>query len=69
MLSEVNVVLRLCSAMLGREAMISAIIHLGNRDWASLVDDFVSLNFLPANCDRSKIIPVCSAATVSNVTA
>ena len=38
--------------------MISAIIHLGNRDWASLVDDFVSLNFLPTDCNRSKIIPV-----------
>jgi hypothetical protein len=39
--------------------MISAIIHLGNRDWASLIDDFVSLNFLPANCNRNQIIPVC----------
>ena len=38
--------------------MISAIIHLGNRDWASLIDDFVSLDFLPPDCNRAQIIPV-----------
>ena len=38
--------------------MISAIIHLGNRDWASLIDDFVSLRFLPPDCNRGQIIPV-----------
>ncbi len=43
---------------LRREAMISAIIHLGNRDWASLIDDFVSLRFLPPDCNRGQIIPV-----------
>ena len=41
-----------------REAMVSATIHLANRDWASLVDDFVALDFLPADCDRGVIIPV-----------
>ena len=41
-----------------REAMVSATIHLANRDWASLVDDFVALDFLPAECDRGVIIPV-----------
>ena len=38
--------------------MISAIIHLGNRDWGSLVDDFVELGFLPLDCNRGQIIPV-----------
>ena len=38
--------------------MVSATIHLANRDWASLVDDFVALDFLPADCDRGVIIPV-----------
>lgn len=41
-----------------REAMVSATIHLANRDWASLVDDFVALDFLPEDCDRGVIIPV-----------
>ena len=38
--------------------MISATIHLGNRDWDALVSDFVALGFLPANSDRGRIIPV-----------
>lgn len=38
--------------------MISAIIHLGNRDWASLVDDFVNLGFLPDDCNRGQVIPI-----------
>lgn len=29
-----------------------------NRDWDSLIDDFVALGFLPAGCDRGLIIPV-----------
>jgi predicted unusual protein kinase regulating ubiquinone biosynthesis (AarF/ABC1/UbiB family) len=41
-----------------REAMVSATIHLANRDWPSLIDDFVALDFLPADCDRGVIIPV-----------
>ncbi|GAB4820938.1 hypothetical protein N2152v2_007984 [Parachlorella kessleri] len=41
-----------------REAMVSATIHLANRDWDSLIDDFVSLGFLPAGCDRGRIVPV-----------
>lgn len=35
-----------------REAMVSATIHLANRDWDALIDDFVALGFLPAGCDR-----------------
>ena len=35
-----------------REAMVSATIHLANRDWDGLVGDFVALGFLPPNCDR-----------------
>lgn len=30
-----------------REAMVSATIHLANRDWGALVDDFIALGFLP----------------------
>jgi hypothetical protein len=38
--------------------MVSATIHLANRDWPSLINDFVDLDFLPADCDRGVIIPV-----------
>lgn len=41
-----------------REAMVSATIHLGNRDWNALITDFIALGFLPANSDRGLIIPV-----------
>ena len=37
---------------------MSATIHLANRDWDSLVDDFVMLGFLPRNANRSVILPV-----------
>lgn len=41
-----------------REAMVSATIHLGNRDWNALITDFIALGFLPADADRGLIIPV-----------
>eukprot|EP00798_Chlamydomonas_sp_ICE-L_P020473 gene20473-27261_t len=41
-----------------REAMVSATVHLANRDWSALVDDFVALGFLEPNCDRGVIVPV-----------
>ncbi|GLI63329.1 hypothetical protein VaNZ11_006246 [Volvox africanus] len=41
-----------------RQAMVSATIHLANRDWSALIDDFVELGFLPPNPDRALIIPV-----------
>lgn len=41
-----------------RQAMVAATIHLANRDWDALVDDFIALEFLPRNADRALIIPV-----------
>lgn len=41
-----------------RQAMVAATIHLANRDWSALIDDFIALGFLPVNSDRAKIIPV-----------
>ena len=29
-----------------REAMVSATVHLANRDWSALIDDFIALGFL-----------------------
>ena len=30
-----------------RQSMVSATIHLANRDWDALIGDFVDLGFLP----------------------
>mmetsp|Transcript_8059 Transcript_8059/g.12834 ORF Transcript_8059/g.12834 Transcript_8059/m.12834 type:complete len:960 (-) Transcript_8059:39-2918(-) len=44
------------------DSMVSSIIHLANRDYASLVDDFINLNVLPSDCDRSIVIPLMDKA-------
>jgi aarF domain-containing kinase len=44
------------------DTMISAIIHLANKDYGSLVDDFISLEILPVNCDRAKVVPLMDKA-------
>ena len=38
--------------------MISAIIHLSNKNFDSLATDFIKLGFLPDNVDKSRVIPV-----------
>lgn len=45
-----------------REKMISAIIHLANKDYTSLVDDFIKLSILPADSDRAAIVPLMDKA-------
>ena len=45
-----------------RDNMISAVIHLANKDYASLVDDFMDLKILPADSDRATIIPLMDKA-------
>ena len=45
-----------------RDNMISAVIHLANKDYASLVDDFINLGILPMNSDRAAIIPLMDKA-------
>ena len=45
-----------------QDHMISAVIHLANKDYASLVDDFIRLKILPADCDRPAIIPLMDKA-------
>ncbi|KAJ1443504.1 ABC1 family-domain-containing protein [Ochromonadaceae sp. CCMP2298] len=44
------------------DTMVSAIIHLANNDYTSLVDDFIQLEILPKDCDRPKIIPLMDKA-------
>ena len=45
-----------------RDNMVSAVIHLANKDYASLVDDFVKLNILPPDSNRPAIIPLMDKA-------
>ncbi len=45
-----------------RDIMISAIIHLANRDYGALVGDFIDLEILPADCDRKKVVPLMDKA-------
>lgn len=45
-----------------RDCMISAVIHLANKDYASLVDDFMRLKILPEDSNRATIIPLMDKA-------
>merc|ERR1712127_227263 len=45
-----------------RDNMSSAVIHLANKDYASLVDDFMNLDILPRDSNRAAIIPLMDKA-------
>mmetsp|Transcript_3733 Transcript_3733/g.10579 ORF Transcript_3733/g.10579 Transcript_3733/m.10579 type:complete len:910 (-) Transcript_3733:115-2844(-) len=45
-----------------RDFMISAVIHLANKDYASLVDDFIQLKILPQDTNRAAVIPLMDKA-------
>ena len=45
-----------------RDNMISAVIHLANKDYVSLVDDFIKLKILPEDTDRPAVIPLMDKA-------
>lgn len=44
------------------DRIISAVIHLSNKNYAALVDDFIDLGILPRDCDRSLVIPLMDKA-------
>lgn len=44
-----------------RDIMVRATIHLANKDFSLLVDDFVDLDFLPSDVDRNKVSQHSSA--------
>ena len=44
------------------DTMVSSIIHLANKDYPALVDDFIDLKILPDDCDRAKVIPLMDKA-------
>jgi len=37
------------------DGIISSIVHLANKDYAALVDDFIALKILPADTNRVKV--------------
>jgi len=45
-----------------RDTMVSAIVHLANKDYAALVDDFIKLDILPPDTDRSTVEPLMDKA-------
>lgn len=45
-----------------RDTMISALIHLANKDYTSLVDDFITLEILPADTNRPVVVPLMDRA-------
>lgn len=45
--------------------MVSSVIHLANKDYAALVDDFVALEILPEDCDRAKVIPLMDKVSLA----
>jgi aarF domain-containing kinase len=45
-----------------RDHMVSAVIHLANKDYASLVDDFIQLKILPQDTNRAAVIPLMDKA-------
>merc|ERR1719201_1935500 len=44
------------------DAMVSSIIHLANKDYPALVDDFIALKILPEDCNRAKVVPLMDKA-------
>jgi predicted unusual protein kinase regulating ubiquinone biosynthesis (AarF/ABC1/UbiB family) len=45
-----------------RDHMISAVIHLANKDYGSLVDDFIELKILPKDTNRAAVVPLMDKA-------
>lgn len=44
------------------DTLVSSIIHLSNKDYDQLCDDFVALNVLPDTVDRQKVLPLMDKA-------
>ena len=44
------------------DTLVSSIVHLSNKDYAKLTEDFVKLDILPADCDRQKVLPLMDKA-------
>lgn len=38
--------------------LVLAIVHMANKDWAAVTEDFIALGFLPESTDRKKVGPI-----------
>ena len=47
------------------DTMVSAVVHLANKDFPSLVDDFIALEILPLDTDRATVVPLMDKARLS----
>ena len=47
---------------MGPASAVSSVVHLANKDYAALVDDFIDLGILPQNTDRAKVEPLMDKA-------
>ena len=45
-----------------QDTMVNAIVHLANKDFGSLVDDFIALEILPADTQRATVVPLMDKA-------
>lgn len=45
-----------------RQALVTSTLHLVNREYARLADDFVNLGLLPPGADKSKVVPALTGA-------
>jgi predicted unusual protein kinase regulating ubiquinone biosynthesis (AarF/ABC1/UbiB family) len=41
-----------------QDALVASIVHLANKDYTSLIDDFIKLNILPADTPRATVEPL-----------
>jgi predicted unusual protein kinase regulating ubiquinone biosynthesis (AarF/ABC1/UbiB family) len=44
------------------DKIVGAIVHMANRDYPALVEDFILLGILPHDCDRSLVVPLMDKA-------
>ncbi|UPR03133.1 putative UbiB-like protein kinase [Chloropicon primus] len=44
------------------DTLVSSIVHLSNKDYQKLTEDFVELGILPTDCDRQKVLPLMDKA-------
>ncbi len=47
----------LMPSILLRRGLVQATLHLVNREYAALADDFITLGLLPPGSDRAAIVP------------
>lgn len=49
-----------------RRGLIRATLHLTNREYAALADDFITLGFLPSGSNKAEIVPALTGVCIPN---